>query len=132
MSLRIGEFGFPGPLRDRLVGAVLTGAKTGTSSLLADWRRDGEALPSVGERQVVVDSDGAQVAVIEIVAVEVLRLGAVDDRIARAEGEEYSTAVDWRAEHERFWTEEVVPGWRDPPVLDEDTQVVVEWFCVRH
>jgi uncharacterized protein YhfF len=131
VPLRNCEFGFPGPLRDRLVGAVLTGAKTATSSLLADWQRDGEALPSVGERQVVIDSRGAQVALIEIVAVEVLRLGAVDDRIARAEGESDSTAIGWRVEHERFWTEEVFPGWQDPPVLDDDTQVVVEWFCVR-
>jgi uncharacterized protein YhfF len=37
----------------------------------------------------------------------------------------------WRVEHERFWTEELFPGWEDPPVLDDDTQVVVEWFCVR-
>jgi uncharacterized protein YhfF len=132
MSLRVCEFGFPGPLRDRLVIAVLTGAKTATSSLLADWQRDGEPLPVVGERQMVVDSDGARVATIEIVAVEVLRLAAVDDRIVRAEGESYSTAVGWRVEHKRFWTEEVFPAWEDPPVLDDDTQVVVEWFCVCH
>jgi uncharacterized protein YhfF len=131
MPLRVCQFGFPGPLRDRLVGAVLTGAKTATSSLLADWQRDGETLPSVGERQAVIDSDGAPVAVIEIVAVEVLRLGAVDDRIAQAEGESYSTAAGWRIEHERFWTEEVFPGWEDPPALDDDTRVVVEWFRVR-
>jgi uncharacterized protein YhfF len=131
MPLRVCEFGFPGPLRDRLVVAVLKGTKTATSSLLADWQRDREPLPLVGERQAVIDSDGARVATIEIVAVEVLRLGGVDDRIARAEGESYSTAAGWRVEHERFWTEEVFPGWEDPPVLDDDTQIVVEWFWVR-
>jgi uncharacterized protein YhfF len=36
MEQRICEFGFPGPLRDRLVDAVLSGVKTATSSLLAD------------------------------------------------------------------------------------------------
>lgn len=36
MEPRICEFGFPGPLRDRLVNTVLSGVKTATSLLLAD------------------------------------------------------------------------------------------------
>lgn len=132
MPPRVCEFGFPGPLRDRLVAAVLRGTKTATSSLLADWQRDNAPLPLVGERHTVIDSHGAPVATIEIVAVDVLQLGAIDDRIAQAEGESYSTAAGWRAEHERFWIEEVLPDWgNDAPVLDDETPVVVEWFCVR-
>jgi uncharacterized protein YhfF len=114
------------------VSAVLRGDKTATSSLLVEWRRDGEPLPAAGERETVIDSDGAPVATIEITAVEILRLGAVDDRIARAEGEAYSTAAGWRAEHERFWTQEVFPHWgKDAPRLDDETEVVVQWFCVQ-
>jgi hypothetical protein len=48
MEQRICEFGFPGPLRDRLVDAVLSGVKAATSSLLADWERDGEEPPAAG------------------------------------------------------------------------------------
>jgi uncharacterized protein YhfF len=114
------------------VSAVLRGDKTATSSLLVEWRRNGEPLPAAGERETVIDSDGAPVATIEITAVEILRLGAVDDRIARAEGEAYSTAAGWRAEHERFWTQEVFPySGKDAPRLDDETEVVVQWFCVR-
>ncbi|HEY5430895.1 MAG TPA: ASCH domain-containing protein [Solirubrobacteraceae bacterium] len=132
LPLRVCEFGFPGPLRDRLVAAVLRGTKTATSSLLADWQRDDEPLPLVGERETVIDSHGAPVATIEIIAVEVLSLGAVDDRVAQAEGESYRTAAGWRAEHERFWAEQVFPDWGDDaPVLDDDTQVVVQWFRLR-
>lgn len=132
MPLRICEFGLPGPLRDRLVIAVLSGTKTATSSLLADWQRDREPLPTVGECQTVIDSGGVPVATIEITAVAVLQLAAVTDQIAVAEGEAYSTAVGWRAAHERFWTQEVFPGSGEhAPVLDEDTPVVVQWFCVR-
>lgn len=132
MPQRICEFGFPGPLRDRLVNAVLRGTKTATSSLLADWLRDDEPLPSEGELQTVVDSEGVPVATIEIVACEVTRLGSVDDRVAQAEGESYATAAGWRAEHERFWIDEVLPGWgEDPPVLDDDTPIVVQWFRVH-
>jgi uncharacterized protein YhfF len=132
MEPRICEFGFPGPLRDRLVDAVLSGVKTATSSLLADWERDGEQPPTAGELQTVIDSAGVPVAIIEIVACDVVALGAVDDRVARAEGESYQTAAGWRSEHERFWREEVFPGWAgDVPVLDDSTPVVVEWFRVR-
>jgi uncharacterized protein YhfF len=132
MERRICEFGFPGPLRDRLVDAVLSGVKTATSSLLADWERDGEQPPTAGELQTVIDSGGIPVGIIEIVACEVITLGAVDDRIARAEGESYQTAAGWRSEHERFWHEEVFPEWEgDLPVLDDSTPVVVEWFRLR-
>jgi hypothetical protein len=86
MERRICEFGFPGPLRDPLVGAVLSGVKTATSSLLADWQRDGEQPPAAGELQTVIDWTGTPVAVIEILGCEVVALGAVDDRVARAEG----------------------------------------------
>jgi uncharacterized protein YhfF len=59
-------------------------------------------------------------------------LGAVDDRVVRAEGESYETAAGWRSAHERFWREEVSPDWeRHVPVLDESTPVVVEWFRLR-
>ena len=132
MEPRICEFGFPGPLRDRLVDAVLSGAKTATSSLLADWERDGERPPAAGELQTVVDSVGNPVAIIEIVESTVVMLGAVDDRVARAEGESYETAAGWRSEHERFWREEVFRDWEgDEPVLDDSTPVVVQWFRVR-
>jgi hypothetical protein len=40
-------------------------------------------------------------AIIEMLESEVVALGAVDDRVARAEGETYKTAAGWRSEHER-------------------------------
>ena len=111
---------------------MLSGVKTATSSLLADWQRDGEEPPATGELQTVIDSAGIPVAIIEIVRSEVVALGAVDDRVARAEGESYQTAAGWRSEHERFWRQEVFPDWKgEVPVLDDSTPVVVEWFRLR-
>ena len=40
--LSVGEFAFPGPLRDQLVAAILSGAKTTTSGLLIGYERDRE------------------------------------------------------------------------------------------
>src|SRR5579875_1539731 len=47
-DLPAAEFGFPGPLRDRLVAAILSGAKTATSSLMADYEHGHEPLPRGG------------------------------------------------------------------------------------
>ena len=53
----IAEFGFPGPLRDRLVAAILVGTKTSTSSTLVEYSIEDEPLPVIGNKQTVVDSN---------------------------------------------------------------------------
>jgi uncharacterized protein YhfF len=63
------EFAFPGPLRDRLVAAILDGSKTATTALVAEYEHDGEPLLSVGQRSTVVDSDDCPVAIIEVTRV---------------------------------------------------------------
>jgi uncharacterized protein YhfF len=73
-DLPVAEFSFPGPLRDQLVAAILVGAKTTTTGLVADYEHENEPLPGPGLRQVVVDSVGRRVAVIETTAVRVMRL----------------------------------------------------------
>jgi uncharacterized protein YhfF len=103
------RFAFPGPARDRLVGAVLNGEKTATSSLLAEWLLDDQELPAVGDRREVLDSNDNAVAVIETTAVDVIRLGDVDLALAHEEGEGFESVAEWRRAHERFWTEEVIP-----------------------
>lgn len=77
-DLPVAEFAFPGPLRDQLVAAIVAGAKTTTTGLVADYEHENEPLPVPGLRQVVVDSAGRPVAVIETTAVRVVRLGDVD------------------------------------------------------
>jgi uncharacterized protein YhfF len=127
---RICEFAMPGPLRDRLVGAVLRGQKTATSSLLLEWEVDREPLPVAGARQTVVDSDGQPVGVIELLAVDVIRLADADLALALGEGEGFESVAEWRDAHERFWAEEVMPRLprdRLAPLIDE-TLVVVERF----
>lgn len=47
------EFAFPGPLRDRLVAAVLSGAKTATSGLVLAYERENEPLPTAGQFRLV-------------------------------------------------------------------------------
>jgi uncharacterized protein YhfF len=131
--VRKAEFGFAGtPLREQLVAAVLSGEKTATAGLLVDYERDGEPLPEVGERLVVVDNDGRDVAVIEVTEVRVLPVGDTDLQFARDEGEGFESVAEWREAHDRFWrsyADEIQaflgdPGWD----IGDDTLYVAERF----
>ncbi|MFD3328956.1 ASCH domain-containing protein [Streptomyces sp. NPDC058701] len=124
--------GFPGPLRDRLVAAVLSGAKTSTTGLLPEYEAEGEPLPEAGQRAVLVDSDERPVAVLEVTGVRVVRLADVDLRHALDEGEGYGSVAEWRAAHERFWhSAPMREAVGDPAyTVDDDTQVVAERFRV--
>jgi uncharacterized protein YhfF len=126
----VGEFAFPGPLRDQLVAAILSGAKTTTSGLLIGYERDGEPLPQPGDRWVVIDSAGEPVTLIEVVAVRVIRLADVDLAHAVGEGEGFGTVAEWRAAHEAFWhSDEVWAELGDPAfTVNDDTPVVAEQF----
>ena len=86
-DLPVVEFAFPGPLRDQLVAAILAGEKTTTTGLVTDYEHANDPLPVPGLRQVVVDSAGRPVAVIEATAVRVMRLADVDLDHALSEGE---------------------------------------------
>lgn len=122
-GLPLAEFGFPGDLRDRLVAAILSGEKTSTSTLLADYEQDGDTLPDVGDRAVVVDSAERPVAVIESTELRVLPIREIDLAFVREEGEGFETVAAWREAHERFWAS-YLPNVR----VDDETLVVAERF----
>jgi len=117
-DLPVAEFAFPGPLRDQLVAAIVAGEKTTTT------------LPSPGLREVVVDSAGSPVAVIETTAARVMRLADVDLNHALGEGEGYTSVAAWRAAHERFWRSAEMRQALDDPMftVGDDTLVVVQEF----
>jgi uncharacterized protein YhfF len=129
-ELPVMEFGFPGPLRDQLVAAVMTGAKTTTTGLVADYEHENDPLPVRGERQVVIDSAGRPAGVIETTAVRVMRLAEVDLNHALGEGEGYTSVEEWRAGHEQFWhSAEMRQAMGDPAfTVGDDTLVVALEF----
>ncbi|WP_329270720.1 ASCH domain-containing protein [Streptomyces sp. NBC_01451] len=124
------EFAFPGPLRDRLVAAILDGSKTSTTGLVVEYEHDGEALPETGSRSVVVDSEDRPVGIIEVTGVRVVPLAEVDLAHALDEGEGYADVAAWRAGHERFWhSAEMRAALGDPGFTVADaTAVVLERF----
>jgi uncharacterized protein YhfF len=129
------ELGFAGtPLRERLVDAVLRGEKTATAGLLVDYERDGDAVPTAGERYLLVDNAERAAAVLEITDVRVLRVADCDLAFARDEGEGFESVAAWREAHERFWRGYAVEirDYLDDPEWDitDDTLFVAERFRV--
>ena len=128
------EFEFPGPLRDQLVAAILSGAKTSTSSLVLGYERDNEPLPKVGQLSAVVDSGDRRVAAIELTGVRVVRLADVDLQHVVDEGEGDESVAQWRAGHERLWhSAEVRAELGDPGfTVNDDTKVLAQRFRLVH
>ena len=125
-DLPLAEFGFPGPLRDRLVAAILAGEKTTTTGLHEEFVREGTPIAVPGDRELVIDSAGRGVAIIENTEVETKRMDDVDLAFAIDEGEGFETLADWRDAHVRFFSSpEMVAHLGEPRVeIDDDTLVV--------
>lgn len=128
------EFGFPGPLRDQLVAAILSGAKTSTSALVLGYELANEPLPRVGELAAVVDSEDRRVAAIELTEVRIVRLADVDLQHVLDEGEGDESVARWRAGHETFWhSAEVRAELGDPGfTVNDDTLVLAQRFRRVH
>ena len=128
------EFAFPGPLRDQLVAAILSGAKTSTAGLVVAYERENEPLPQVGQLSAVVDSADRRVAVIELTEVRVIRLADVDLQHALDEGEGDESVAQWRAGHTAFWhSAEVRAELGDPDfTVNDDTLVLAQRFRLVH
>ena len=131
--MQVCGFGQPGSdLRRELVDLVLAGTKEATAGLLVEYELDGEVVPHPGLREAVIGVDGRFVGVIETTDCEVVRMADVDDDFARAEGEGFADAADWRATHERYfggYLDELRDRIGDPRwALDDDTLIVCQRF----
>ncbi len=125
------EFAFPGPLRDSLIAAIQSGAKTTTTSLLREYEIEDEPLPIVGQRGVVIDSEGRESFVIETTGVATVRLGDVPLEHAVSEGEGYDSVAQWRAGHSEFWSSAAMRAELGSDFeLTDDSLVVLERFVV--
>lgn len=131
-ELPICEFAFPGPLREKLIAAILDRTKTSTTATFIEFEVEQEELPRVGEREVVVDSVGRGVAVIELTEVRFARLADVDLQHAIDEGEGFTTVAQWRTGHEEFWHSPEMRGAMQDPnfTVNNDTMLVLQRFKV--
>ncbi|WP_203757085.1 ASCH domain-containing protein [Cellulomonas chitinilytica] len=117
------SFGDNPALADQLLGLVLDGTKTATSTALVELEDAGLDAPRPGDLSIVVDADGEPRALLRTTEVEVVPFDAVGAEHAEAEGEDDRSLESWRVEHERYWRR-VLGDDR----FSTDLQVVAERF----
>lgn len=107
-------------LRRRLTEAVLRGEKTATAGLATDHQPyTDEPIPHPGDRWLMVGYEDEPLAVVETTEVRLVPAGQIDLQFARDEGEGFESVADWRAAHERFWSQHEIT---------DDTLIVAERF----
>ena len=126
-NLPIAEFGLTPAEKYDCARLVVGGAKRATTGLLAAFAHDREPLPRVGQRSVVRDGHGHDIAVIETNRIEVRRFRDVDAAYAAIEGEGDRSLVHWRKVH---WSYLEAECSRIGLPLSEDVDVVLEYFAV--
>lgn len=107
-------------LRRKLVDAVLRGHKIATAGLASEFAPHTEdPLPKPGDHWRLLGYDDEPIGVVETIGVQVVPAGDVDLQFARDEGEGFESVADWRAAHERFWSDHEIT---------DDTLIVCEHF----
>ncbi|GLZ80650.1 hypothetical protein Afil01_54570 [Actinorhabdospora filicis] len=118
--------GPPGPMRDRLAAAIVSGAKTAGTLLRAEIEA-GTPRPVPGERLFVRDSTGAVLAVAETVSVREAALADVDLAHAVAEGLGHTGLEKWTEDHIAYWRR--LPC--APAVIDSATPILMWRYRVH-
>ena len=120
--MRTLDLGTPGPARDELNRLVLEGTKTARAGLRrTGYEAEDEALEDIGERLVMLDSDGEPVAVIEVTRVEAHPFLEVPWELARDEGEGFTSIEDLRDGYRKEYRSAGV-------TLADDDSMACVWF----
>jgi uncharacterized protein YhfF len=104
-------------MADELGALISSGTKTATCSALWEYEAEGEALPEVGTKTVVLDGKGEPLCIIETTEVEMRPFDGVDERFAYEEGEGDRSLTYWREAHWRFFSR-TLPKIGKAPTLD--------------
>jgi uncharacterized protein YhfF len=99
----IEPFGDSAQLADELIQLVTAGTKRATAGALAEYGREGAALPQPGALWIATDGRGRARAVLRTTEVRVGPLSSVDESFAWDEGEGDRTREWWLAAHRRFF-----------------------------
>jgi len=96
-------FGDSPELADRLLALVLAGKKTATCGALRDFGSDGEPLPQIGRRDIVLNGAGEEACIIETLSVETRKFSEITPAFTDLEGEGEGPYAEWRAGHEAYF-----------------------------
>ena len=115
-------------MADELGALISDGTKTATCSALWEYEDEGESLPEVGVKTVVLDGNDAPLCIVETTEVKVQPYDEVDARFAYEEGEGDRSLAYWRDAHWRFFSRTLPNVGREPttemPLVCERFRVI--------
>jgi uncharacterized protein YhfF len=110
-----------------LAGLVKKGIKCGTTSLEHSYQLENEALPEIGQHNIILDWAGKPQCIIKTTNVEVLLFNEVTEAFAKIEGEGDGSLDYWKKVHRIAFKKELSKGEKE---FSDDMLVVCEVFEV--
>lgn len=98
-------FGATASQANELLALVLAGTKTATAGALWDYEVEDEPMPTEGMLNILLDGTGVPRALARTTSVQIVAFDEVNADHAWLEGENDRSLADWRAIHERFFTD---------------------------
>ena len=114
-------------MADELGALISAGTKTATCSALWEYEAEGEPLPEVGLKTIVLGGTGDPLCIVETTEVEVRPYDEVDGLLASEEGEGDRSLEYWREAHWRFFSRTLPSIGKEPAT---DMPLVCERFRV--
>jgi uncharacterized protein YhfF len=114
-------------MADELGALISDGTKTATCSALWEYEAEGEPLPHIGLKTIVLDGNDTPLCIVETTEVEVRPYDEVDARFAYEEGEGDQSLAYWREAHWRFFSRTLPNVGKEPTM---DMPLVCERFRV--
>lgn len=122
------RFGHTVENANKTADLIVSGEKTATSSLLAEFEISGKPLPEPGSLSIVVNGVDQAVAVIQTREVEILRFDEIGPQFAHDYGEGDRTLAFWQTAMWAYYFEESerlgVHATQDMPMVCEYFEVV--------
>ena len=127
--VHVDGYGDSAELSEELLSLIRSGRKRAGTSLLWGCEADGEAIPTPGTIELVIDHQDEPALVTKITSVEIVPFNEVTPEYAAIEGEGDGSLEYWRKGHWAFFGRECRRIGREP---SENMPVVCCVFEVLH
>lgn len=127
--VKVRTFGQSAEVANQIIPLILSGAKTGTFALDAEFDGRPEARPAVGDWYVVTWFDGRPALLYRVTEVETLPFDGIDARHVAVEGPRLREVSAWRRLHWDYWTPLLHARGLAP---SQDMPVVFHRFALRY
>lgn len=126
-SIITDKFGDNPELVTELANLIVSGEKTATCSCIWEYQEEGNEIPNVGLKTIVLDGNDVPRCIIETTEVEIKKYSEVEADFAGDEGEGDKSLDYWRKAHKRYFTSTLPNIGRE---FSEDMPLVCERFKV--